>query len=386
MGWQVKSYEFIIENDAEHRAELNRTGFWGKQGAGCIILAKDTGRICLPHRSQYVEQPGTWGTWGGAIDSGEDPRVAAARELREEAGYDGKLKLLPLYVFRHPSGFTYYNFLALVDSEFEPKLDWETQGYRWVEWGDWPTPLHNGLKMLLNDPDSVDTIKKYINPENIEEGWRDWAAGAAIGAAALGGAHHIYNKANPQEPAKPVVQQVKQLPTAKIFSPLGSNPQNELLLVKFAKSAGITGTELAQFLAQTKHESWDFTKLKEKAKGKNYFAKKYDIKFSPRMAKILGNTRAGDGEKYHGRGFIQLTGKDNYFRAGQALNLPLIDQPELAANPEIAAKIAIWYWNTKVKPHVDDFTDTTAVTRRINAGLRGLEDRHDNFKEYSSIL
>ena len=64
----MKSYEFIIENDSEHRAELNRTGFWGKQGAGCIILAKDTGRICLPHRSQYVEQPGTWGTWGGAID------------------------------------------------------------------------------------------------------------------------------------------------------------------------------------------------------------------------------------------------------------------------------------------------------------------------------
>ena len=50
------------------------------------MLALDTGRILLPHRSQAVEQPGTWGTWGGAIDGKEQPKTAALRELREEAG------------------------------------------------------------------------------------------------------------------------------------------------------------------------------------------------------------------------------------------------------------------------------------------------------------
>lgn len=385
----MRAVEFIKENDAEHRAELNRTGFWGKQGAGCIILAKDTKRICIPHRSSYVEQPDTWGTWGGAIDSGEDPKVAAIRELREEAGYNGKLELIPLFVFRHSSGFTYYNFLALVEKEFAPKLDWETQGYRWVEYGDWPEPLHNGLKLLLSDPESVETITRYVeDSENLEEGWKNWVAGAAMGAAALGGASHIYNKAQqPQQAQQPAAVQAAQQPAQNDqFNFLGNNPMNELTIVKMAKAAGILGTELAQFLAQTKHESWDFTKMHEKPASKDYFMKKYDVQYNPVMAKKLGNTQVGDGAKYFGRGFIQLTGKENYARAGKALNLPLLDQPDLASNPEVAAKIAIWYWNSRVKPHVSDFTDTKAVTKRINPGLKGLQDRHDNFQDYLKVI
>jgi hypothetical protein len=69
----MKSYEFLIENDSEHRDALKQTGFWGRQGAGCIFLALDTERLCIAHRSRKVEQPGTWGTWGGAIDSFESP-------------------------------------------------------------------------------------------------------------------------------------------------------------------------------------------------------------------------------------------------------------------------------------------------------------------------
>ena len=154
--------ELLIENDDEHRATLNKTGFWGKRGAGCIILAEKTKRICLPYRSSEVEQPNTWGTWGGAIDSNEKPLEAAAREVKEEAGYQGNIKMIPLFIFKHESGFIYYNFLALVEEEFKPELNWETQDFRWVNYGDWPKPLHNGLKLLLNDTESVATIKKYL--------------------------------------------------------------------------------------------------------------------------------------------------------------------------------------------------------------------------------
>jgi 8-oxo-dGTP pyrophosphatase MutT (NUDIX family) len=151
-------YEVLKESDVEHRQALQQTGFWGRQGAGCIIMANDTKRFCIAHRSQYVEQPNTWGTWGGAIDSGEDPKIAAAREVKEEAGYHGKMKMVPLYVFKHSSGFTYYNFLAIVESEFEPTLDWETQGFKWVEFGEWPSPMHPGLEKLLADQQSIQTL------------------------------------------------------------------------------------------------------------------------------------------------------------------------------------------------------------------------------------
>jgi 8-oxo-dGTP pyrophosphatase MutT (NUDIX family) len=143
----------ITDRDSEHRKELSRTGFWGKQAAGSIIYAASTGRFCLAHRSKLVQEPNTWGIWGGAIDEGEDPKQAALRELHEETGYAGGAELELLWIFEHNSGFRYYNFLATVEDEFTPRLDWETQGYRWVEWGDWPQPLHPGVATLLSRSD-----------------------------------------------------------------------------------------------------------------------------------------------------------------------------------------------------------------------------------------
>ena len=154
----------LFEDNSEHSRALQQTGFWGRRGAGCLILARDTHRICIAHRSQKVEQPGTWGTWGGAIDADEDPAQAAQREVSEEAGYSGPMQMVPLYVFKHRSGFTYYNFLAIVDQEFEPRLDWETQGYSWVKFGQWPQPLHPGLKALLSDAASLDRIRRAVDP------------------------------------------------------------------------------------------------------------------------------------------------------------------------------------------------------------------------------
>ena len=72
------------------------------------------------------------------------------------------------------------------------------------------------------------------------------------------------------------------------FNVLSNNPQNEITLQKVAIGSGLKGPELAQFLAQMKHESWNFERLKEKPMGKGYFEKRYGVQYAPKTARILG--------------------------------------------------------------------------------------------------
>lgn len=144
--------DMIAEDDDDHGHALAQTGYWGRAGAGCIIMAADTHRVLIPKRSQWVEQPGTWGTWGGAIDRGEDPQQAAMREVQEEAGYQGQIdQMIHLYRFED-NAFRYDTYLAVVDYEFEPSLNWESEDAQWFEIGQWPRPLHFGLEAVLTDP------------------------------------------------------------------------------------------------------------------------------------------------------------------------------------------------------------------------------------------
>lgn len=147
--------------------------YHGKRGAGAIILAKDTGRILLPLRSDTVQQPNTWGTWGGAIEGGEDPASAMKREITEELGGNIKIdELIPLYVYNDPqAGFQFYNFLVIVPAEFIPKLNHETKRAEWVKYGVWPHPIHFGLKILLDRSGEVikNEVKKYMkDPASIK--------------------------------------------------------------------------------------------------------------------------------------------------------------------------------------------------------------------------
>lgn len=168
----------------------------------------------------------------------------------------------------------------------------------------------------------------------------------------------------------------------KLLSP---NKDKEEIVHRAALASGLKGDELAQFMAQTAHETGNFSRLKEMGSIKRY-ARMYDPKFNPRLAKILGNIHHGDGAKYHGRGYIQLTGRYNYNAAEKALGLPLVDNPDLAEEPNNAAKIALWYWKTRVVPYVNNFKDTSAVTRKINSKLEGLNERHLAFINYLSSL
>ena len=112
--------------------------------AGCILLARDTGRWGLQQRSNSVTDPGVWSTWGGGREPGETEQQCVLRELAEESGYQGTVELRSL-----ANNGRYHTFVALVPQEFEPRLNSESQNWCWVNPGQWPKPLHPDLAKIL---------------------------------------------------------------------------------------------------------------------------------------------------------------------------------------------------------------------------------------------
>lgn len=170
--------------------------------------------------------------------------------------------------------------------------------------------------------------------------------------------------------ASPKAKPVKAAP--KPYVPVTKSPF-ELSLRKAAISARIVGAELAAFLGQCAHESAKFTTTKEFADGSQYEGRK-----------DLGNVKPGDGVKYKGRGFIQITGRANYTAAAKDLGIDLVNHPELAEKPDVAAKVSLWYWKTRVQPKITNFANTKAVTKKVNGGVNGLQDRTKLTKSFQA--
>jgi putative chitinase len=123
----------------------------------------------------------------------------------------------------------------------------------------------------------------------------------------------------------------------------------------------------AMFIAQTMHESGECRYTKELASGQAYEARK-----------DLGNTIPGDGVRYKGRGLIQITGRANYKRISDACGVDFVAHPELLETPDWAAASAAWFWSiNKLNDIAQLNTDDSflKVTKRINGGTNGLEDR-----------
>ena len=158
----------------------------------------------------------------------------------------------------------------------------------------------------------------------------------------------------------------------------------ESILLKELDQAEITGKELVAFMAQVAHETNNFLSLVED--GTPRYFRRYDPRYNKSKAKKLGNTQAGDGARYKGRGYIQLTGRYNYRIAGKAIGMNLEDYPDVASHPIVAAKIAVWYWQTRVRPRVSNFADVKAVTRPINPGLNGLAARRQFYRDYAVAM
>ncbi len=131
------------------------------------------------------------------------------------------------------------------------------------------------------------------------------------------------------------------------------------------------------------------TKAKKDAKGKsipNKFALALhrkpemlaNVVYANRMAN--GPTESGDGWRYRGRGLKQLTGKDNYTRCGKGLGIDLVANPDLLLEPEGAALSAAWFWSVNKCGPIADADDFVGLTKKINGGTIGLEDRQRRYK------
>ena len=99
-----------------------------------------------------------------------------------------------------------------------------------------------------------------------------------------------------------------------------------------------------------------------------------------------GNEESGDGWRYYGRGVIQLTGKDNYANCGSGLGVDLVGDPDRLLDPQYAALSAGWFWNKKGLNDLADIADYTTMTKRINGGLIGLDDRKAKIAKALSVL
>ena len=141
--------------------------FWGDAGSGVLVVARDTQRILLGLRSEDVNEPNTWGNFGGAIgvtDFGEPeealpPEENALKEMAEEIGYTGTIEMMPSFTYRSPE-FTYYNFIGIVEQESDVPLNqfnWEVSELQWFTLAEiMALPnLHFGVSALMSQEEMI---------------------------------------------------------------------------------------------------------------------------------------------------------------------------------------------------------------------------------------
>jgi putative chitinase len=178
----------------------------------------------------------------------------------------------------------------------------------------------------------------------------------------------------------------------------------EPLLETFEKYDISTPKRQACFIGQAMHESGGFKNLVENlnysAQGlmRTWASRFPDIdtadKYAHNAEKIankvysgrMGNTEDGDGFAYRGRGIFQLTGKENYKNCSDGIGVDLIANPELLQEPRCASLSAGWYWNKRNLNQYADTMDIETITKKINGGTIGLDDRKAKINKVLDIL
>ena len=155
--------------------------------------------------------------------------------------------------------------------------------------------------------------------------------------------------------------ELKQIVPSVKNAVLIATPLNEALF-----TYGITDTPIreAMFIAQVAHESGSFHYTQEIASGEAYEGRQ-----------DLGNVERGDGVRFKGRGYIQVTGRANYKACGEAIGIDLIQHPELLEDIPNACRSAAWFWYMKGLNDLADKDDFLTITKRINGGTNGWKER-----------
>jgi putative chitinase len=163
---------------------------------------------------------------------------------------------------------------------------------------------------------------------------------------------------------------------------------------------------VAAFMAQTAHESGNYKFLKENLNYRAVTLRKVFPKYFPTDAiaaryahnqeaianKVYGGRMgngpesSGDGFRYCGRGLIQLTGKNNYVKFAESIETPVEEIPEYLSTFEGAIQSACWYWETNNLNIWADKSDMLTLTKRINGGTIGLNDRVKHYNHALSVL
>jgi putative chitinase len=150
----------------------------------------------------------------------------------------------------------------------------------------------------------------------------------------------------------------------------------EALVVGLKKYDITSSRRMAHFIAQIGHETASFRYAEEIADGSAYEGRR-----------DLGNTQPGDGKRFKGRGLIQLTGRANYTAYSEATGVDYVAKPQLvASDPLVAVDVACWFWNTRKISKLADKDDAKAVTKTINGGYNGLDDRLDYLGRAKAVL
>ncbi len=144
-----------------------------------------------------------------------------------------------------------------------------------------------------------------------------------------------------------------------------------------------TPLRIAHFMAQIEHESAGFKHLKEL--GSHAYLDKYD---TGKLAKALGNTPEDDddGQKYRGRGYIQITGLSNYKELSKDTGIDFVNNPELLEQEVNAMVSALRFWNKRKLNSFADKDDVKSITKRINGGYNGLKDRIEKLDKWKKAL
>jgi putative chitinase len=150
----------------------------------------------------------------------------------------------------------------------------------------------------------------------------------------------------------------------------------EPLVAGMTKHEITTPLRMAHFVAQIAHETASFLYAEEIADGSAYEGRR-----------DLGNSERGDGRRYKGRGLIQLTGRANYTQYGKDCGIDCVGNPDcVASDPFIAVDVACWYWLKRNINRLADADDVKAVTKAINGGYNGLDDRMSYLARAKAVL